>query len=173
MIYRLGEHSPAIDETAFVAADAAVIGRVRLARGTSVWFQAVLRGDIEPIEVGPESNVQDGSVLHTDLGFPLVIGRGVTVGHRVVLHGCRIEDHALIGINSAVLNGAVIGREALIGANALVTEGKVIPPRSLVIGSPARVVRTLTESEVADLHASAERYMANARRYLSELDSSR
>ena len=169
MIYRIGDASPSIAASAFVAADATVIGRVHLAESSSVWFQAVLRGDMEPIRIGEESNIQDGSVLHTDAGFPLVIGRGVTVGHRVVLHGCRIEDHALIGINSVILNGAVIGRESLIGANALVTEGKVIPERSLVIGSPARVVRSLTTTELAGLRHSAEHYVDNARRYLKEL----
>lgn len=169
MIYTLGKHTPRIAAGAFVAESAVLVGRVALAAAASVWFQAVLRGDNEPIEIGPESNVQDGSVLHTDPGYPLTIGRGVTIGHRAVLHGCRIEDYALIGINAVVLNGAVIGRESLIGANSLVPERKVIPERTLAFGSPVRIVRNLTDEEVAGLHRSAAHYVDNARRYLGDL----
>ncbi len=153
----------------FVAESAMVIGNVRLENNASVWFHAVLRGDNDLITVGENSNVQDLSVLHTDPGFPLSIGRNVTVGHKVMLHGCSIGDNSLIGINSVVLNGARIGRDCLIGANSLVTEGKQIPDGSLALGSPAKVVRQLTDAEKAGLLASAETYVRNFKRFKREL----
>lgn len=156
----------------FVAPGARVIGRVVLQDGASVWFNAVLRGDNEPIEVGEGSNVQDGCVLHTDPGRPLVIGRQVTVGHNAILHGCMIGDGSLIGMGAVVLNGARIGKGCLIGANALVTEDKEIPDYSLVMGQPGKVVRTLDAAAVARLLESAERYRWNARRYRAGLTNS-
>ncbi|MEQ8483349.1 MAG: gamma carbonic anhydrase family protein [Pseudomonadales bacterium] len=149
----------------WVADNALVIGSVLLENNASVWFNAVLRGDAELITVGENSNVQDGAVLHTDPGCPLVIGRNVTIGHKVMLHGCEIGDNSLIGINAVVLNRAKIGRNCLIGANALITEGKEIPDNSMVLGSPAKVVRQLTEQEVAGLALSARHYVENARRF--------
>jgi carbonic anhydrase/acetyltransferase-like protein (isoleucine patch superfamily) len=167
-IYQLGDEPdarPQLGAGAWVADSARVIGRVTLGAGASVWFGAVLRGDNERITIGARSNVQEGAVLHTDMGFPLTLGEGVTVGHQAMLHGCTVGDGALVGIQAVVLNGAVIGRQSLVGAGALVTEGKVFPERSLIIGSPARVVRTLSDDEVARLAGSAAHYVANAARY--------
>ncbi|MEX2468936.1 MAG: gamma carbonic anhydrase family protein, partial [Pseudohongiellaceae bacterium] len=144
-------------------------GLVRLENNASVWFNAVIRGDNELITIGENSNIQDGSVLHTDPGVPLTIGKNVTVGHKVMLHGCSIGDNSLIGINSVVLNGARIGRNCLIGANSLVTENKEIPDGSLVMGSPAKVVKTLSEEQQAALVRSAEVYVANFKRFKAEL----
>jgi carbonic anhydrase/acetyltransferase-like protein (isoleucine patch superfamily) len=153
----------------FVAANATVIGSVVLEDEASVWFSTVLRGDNDLITVGARSNVQDGSVLHTDAGIPLTIGAEVSIGHQVMLHGCSIGDGSLIGIKALILNYAVIGRECLIGANTLITEGKAIPDRSLVLGSPGKVVRTLSGEEVAQLRGIAAHYVENARRYLRDL----
>ncbi len=153
----------------WVAPSAVAIGRVELAEDASVWFNAVLRGDNEPIKIGARSNIQDGCVLHTDPGYPLTIGDDCTVGHMVVLHGCSIGNRSLIGIGSIVLNGAVIGEECLIGANTLVPEGKVIPPRSMVLGSPGRVVRELTPEDVEKFSAGAGRYVRNWKRYAAHL----
>lgn len=150
---------------AYVARNATVIGAVTLGHESSVWFNAVIRGDSDDIAIGARSNVQDGAVLHTDPGFPLELGENVTVGHQAMLHGCRIGDGTLVGINAVVLNGAVIGRECLIGANALVPEGKVIPDRSLVVGSPCRILRTLGDEDVAGLRRNADEYVARAHRY--------
>ena len=170
MLYKLGDASVEIaGDDWFVAETAAVIGRVRLENNASVWFGAVLRGDNELIVVGENANVQDLSVLHTDPGIPLTIGRNVTVGHKVMLHGCTIGDNSLIGINSVVLNGANIGSNCLIGANSLITEGKQIPDGSLVLGSPAKVIRQLTDEEKAMLLASAETYVRNFKRFKREL----
>lgn len=170
MIYTLGGRSPElVGDGHFVAANATVIGHVRLLPESSVWFNCVLRGDNEPIEVGRGSNVQDSCVLHTDPGFPLTIGAGVTVGHMVMLHGCTIGDNSLIGIGSTILNGASIGGNCLVGAHSLVTEGKSFPDRSLILGSPAKVVRELTEEEIAGMTVSARHYVANAARFRSEL----
>ena len=168
MIYKL-EKKPILDATAFVAPDAAVIGNVELKKKASVWFNAVLRGDNEPITIGEESNIQDLSVLHTDPGFPLTVGKGVTVGHKVMLHGCQIGDYSLVGINSVILNGAEIGKYCLIGACALVTEGKKIPDRSVVKGVPGKVVKTLSDEECKMLELSAQVYVANAARYRENL----
>jgi carbonic anhydrase/acetyltransferase-like protein (isoleucine patch superfamily) len=169
-IYRLGEEGPDLAPDAWVAPGADVIGRVRLAAQSSVWFGAVLRGDNEPIAIGARSNVQDGAVLHTDPGFPLAIAEGVTVGHQAMLHGCTIGAGSLIGVQAVVMNGAVVGRECLVGAGALVTEGKAFPDRSLIIGAPAKAVRTLSDDEVANLHRAADVYANKAVRYRAELN---
>lgn len=152
-------------DTVFVAPGAQVIGKVRLLPGASIWFNAVLRGDNEWIEVGPGTNVQDGCVFHTDPGYPLTIGANVTVGHGAVLHGCTVGDGCLIGMGSMALNGARIGTGCLIGANALVTEGKEIPDRSMVLGQPGKVVKTLTEEASAGLLRAAEVYLEKNRLY--------
>mgnify|MGYP001767627078 CR=1 FL=1 len=157
-IYELDGHQPSIPDSAFVSEEVTLIGLVTLGERTSVWPGAVLRADIEPIAVGDESNIQEGAVLHVDPGFPLGIGRGVTVGHQAMLHGCTIEDRVLIGIQAVVMNGAVIGRESLVGAGAIVTEGKVFPPRSLILGAPAKLVRELTDADAERLADSANTY---------------
>jgi len=149
----------------FVADGAVVLGSVLLKENASVWFNAVLRGDNELITVGAHANVQDGAVLHTDPGFPLLIGSYVTVGHKAMVHGCEIGDNSLIGINAVVLNGAKIGRNCLIGANALITEGKQIPDNSMVLGAPGKVVRELSAKEIQGLRRTAEGYAKNARRF--------
>jgi len=169
-VFRLAGCSPQVDPTAWIAPTATVIGDVRLAAGASVWWNAVLRGDNDPIVIGENTNIQDGSVLHTDEGVPLTLGRDITVGHMVMLHGCTVGDGSLIGIGSIVLNRAVIGRHCLIGANSLIPEGKVIPERSLVMGSPGKVVRELSDEEVARLLHGAAHYVDNARRYRKELE---
>ncbi len=170
-IYRLGEHTPQIDPQSWVAPNATLIGQVVLRRNASVWWNCTLRGDTDRLTVGENSNIQDNSVLHTDPGIPLVVGKNVTVGHRVILHGCTVGDNSLIGMGSTLLNGAVIGKNCLIGANTLIPEGKVIPDRSLVVGLPGRIVRELTDEEVANLQLSADRYVAQWRRYVRELGS--
>lgn len=169
MKYALAEHSVMADEDSWIAPNAAVIGKVRLDAGASVWFGAVLRGDNELIHLGPDSNVQDGCVLHTDMGWPLTLGKGVTVGHNAVLHGCTVDDYSLIGINAVILNGVKIGKYCIIGANALIPEGKEIPDGSLVVGSPGKVVRQLTEQQMRMLEASAAHYAENGRRYRKNL----
>jgi carbonic anhydrase/acetyltransferase-like protein (isoleucine patch superfamily) len=157
---------PIIDESAWVADTARVVGHVKLAAEVSVWFGTVIRGDqAEPIEVGARTNIQDGAVLHSDPGQALRIGTDVTVGHQAMLHGCTVGDGSLIGIGATVLNGAVIGRGCLVGAGALVTEGKVFPEHSLIIGSPAKVARTLTPEQVQGLLRSAGLYVARSRAY--------
>ena len=168
-IYHLAGRSPLLGRDVWVAPNATVIGDVRLGDGASVWWNAVLRGDNDTIAIGAGSNIQDGSVLHVDAGVPMNIGPRVTVGHLVMLHGCTVGEESLIGIKSVILNRAVIGRHCIIGANSLIPEGKVIPERSLVLGSPGKVVRELTDEEVARLRLAAEGYVANARRYRDEL----
>jgi carbonic anhydrase/acetyltransferase-like protein (isoleucine patch superfamily) len=170
-LYALDDVAPQLppDGEAWVAPGARVIGSVILRPGASVWFNAVLRGDNEPIEVGGGSNVQDGCVLHTDLGFPLTIGAGCTVGHMAILHGCTIADGSLIGMGAVVLNGARIGPQTLIGAGALVTEGKEIPGGVLAMGRPAKVARELTAAELEGLRRSAAGYAANAARFRGSL----
>lgn len=165
MIYELDGIGVRAAGDYWIADSASVIGNVLLQRDASVWFGAVVRGDNEPIAIGERSNVQDLSVLHTDPGFPLTIGRDCTIGHKVMLHGCTIGDNTLIGINAVILNGARIGRNCLIGAGALVTEGKEIPDGSLAVGSPAKVVRSLTPEQIADLTRAAARYVENWRRF--------
>ena len=168
-VFELADRKPRISPSAWIAPNATVIGDVRLAAGSSVWWNATLRGDNDPIEIGENSNIQDGSVLHTDEGVPMRIGRDVTVGHLVMLHGCTIGDGSLIGIGSIVLNRAVIGRYSIVGANTLIPEGKVFPDRVLIVGSPGKVVRELSDEEVARLQASAAHYVDNARRYREQL----
>ena len=170
-IYALDGLAPEIAGDVWVAPDANIIGKVRLLPGSSVWFCATLRGDNEMIELGEGSNVQENSVLHSDLGFPLTIGADCTIGHKAMLHGCTIGDGTLIGMGATVLNGAVIGKGCLIGANALITEGKVIPDGSLVMGSPGRVVRQLDDAAIAALLGSAAGYRANARRFATGLQA--
>ncbi len=169
MKYRLGDDRVEMAEDAWIADTATVIGKVRLEAGASVWFNAVLRGDNELILIGENSNVQDGAVMHTDPGAPLTLGKGVTVGHKAMLHGCTVGDDSLIGINAVVLNGAKVGRNCIIGANALIPEGKEIPDGSLVMGSPGKVVRQLTEQQQQAVIAGAAHYVHNARRYRRDL----
>lgn len=157
----------------FIADSAVLVGNIVLDEDVGIWFGAVLRGDNDPIRVGRGTNVQDNCVLHTDVGFPLSIGAGCTIGHRAMLHGCTIGDNSLVGMSATILNGAVIGRNCLIGAGALITEGKHIPDNSLVVGAPGKVVRELDADAIAGLRRSAEGYVANARRFaagLSRLD---
>ncbi len=168
-IYSLGNRQPVLGHEAWVAPNATVIGDVRLGDNASIWWNAVVRGDNDTITIGANSNIQDGSVLHVDAGVPLTIGTNVTVGHLVMLHGCTIGEESLIGIKSVILNKAVIGRHCIIGANSLIPEGKVIPERSLVMGSPGKVVRQLSDEEVARLLLAAQGYVENARRYRVEL----
>lgn len=169
MKYSLGEARVEMADDAWIAETATVIGKVRLEAGANVWFNAVLRGDNELILIGENSNVQDGAVMHTDPGSPLTLGKGVTVGHKAMLHGCTVGDNSLIGINSVILNGAKIGRNCIIGANALIAEGKEIPDGSLVMGSPGKVVRQLTEQQQQAIAASAAHYVHNAQRYRRDL----
>jgi len=168
-IYALGELTPQLDPQSWVAPNAVVIGQVILAKNASIWWHVTVRGDRDLITIGENSNVQDGSVLHTDAGVRLSIGRDVTIAHSVTLHGCTIEDGCLIGIGATVLNNAVIGKNSLVGAGTLVPPGKVFPARSLILGAPAKLVRELTDEEVARLPGSAGRYVKNAQRYKNEL----
>ncbi len=173
MIRALGDRKPVLEGSGhFIAGNATIVGSVRLRDEASVWFNCVLRGDNDWLEIGERSNIQDGCVLHTDPGIPLVIGDGVTVGHKAMLHGCTIGSNSLVGIGSTVLNGAKIGSNCIVGAHALVTEGKTIPDGSLVLGSPAKVVRELDAEEIAKIAMSAEVYVANARRFNDELATS-
>ena len=170
MLYALGNRTPELrGEHHFIAPGACIIGSVTLENNVSIWFNAVIRGDEEPIHIGANSNVQDGAVLHTDLGAPLSVGNDVTIGHKAVLHGCTIGDGSLIGINSVILNHVVIGKNCLIGANALITEGKVIPDYSLVVGSPGKVIRTLSDVEIAAMRANGAHYVENLQSYSTEL----
>jgi carbonic anhydrase/acetyltransferase-like protein (isoleucine patch superfamily) len=168
-IYELDGIAPRIADSAWVAESAEVMGNVTLAADTSIWFGATLRGDTETITVGQGSNIQDGSVLHADVGKPLVVGENVTVGHMVMLHGCTIGDGSLIGIGAVVLNGAQIGKNCVVGAGALVTEGKSFPEGSLIVGSPAKVARALTPEQLEGLKNSAQHYVDNARRFRATL----
>ncbi len=169
MIYALDGTAPEIDADAWVAPGTHVMGRVRLAAGSGIWFGAVLRGDNEWIEVGEATNIQENCVLHTDMGYPLTIGANCTIGHKAMLHGCTIGEGSLIGMGATILNGAKIGRGCLIGACALITEGKEIPDGSLVMGSPGKVVRQLDDEARARLLKSAEGYRANAARFRAGL----
>ena len=168
MIQGLGGDIPRIGDGAFVHEAAVVIGRVTLGARASVWPHAVIRGDVERVDVGADTNVQDGAVLHADPGMPCVVGDRVTIGHRATVHGCTVADECLIGIGATVLNGAVIGRQSIIGAHALVPEGMEVPEGVLVVGVPARVRRELTDEERAGLAAQAARYVANAARHAAE-----
>jgi len=168
-LYRLDDLVPQLAEGAWVADSAQVIGKVVLEEDASVWFSTIFRGDTEEIRIGRGSNIQDGSVIHADQGFPIRIGRNVTVGHHVMLHGCMVGDNSLIGIKAVVLNGAKIGKNCLVGAGSLVTEGKEFPDGSLIIGSPAKAVRQLTPEQIAGLERSARHYVENARRFKNGL----
>ncbi len=165
MIYDLEKNVPEISAASWVAPNAIIIGKVKLEKNSSIWFNAVLRGDIEKIAIGENSNIQDGSVLHTDPGCPLTVGKGVTVGHMVMLHGCEISDDTLIGIGSTILNKAKIGKNCIIGANTLVTENKTIPDNSLVLGSPGKVIRKVTDEEIKVIRENAKHYVKNSKRY--------
>ncbi len=168
-VYELDGVAPRVDPTAWIADSAEVMGNVHLGPDASVWFGCVLRGDTESMHIGEGSNIQDLSVLHADFGQPLRIGRHVTVGHKVMLHGCTIGDESLIGIGAVVLNGARIGKNCLVGAGALVTEGKQFPDGSMIVGAPARVVRQLTPEQIEGLRQSARHYIDNARRFRAGL----
>jgi carbonic anhydrase/acetyltransferase-like protein (isoleucine patch superfamily) len=156
---------PAVDPTAYIADNAVLVGRVRVDAGASIWFGAVMRGDTDDLVLGERSNLQDNAVVHADPGNPAIIGSGVSIGHGAVVHGCRVEDDCLIGMNATVLNGAVIGRESLVAAGAVVLEGTVVPPRSLVAGVPAKVRRELTDDEVAGIRRNADTYAERAQVY--------
>ena len=165
MIYNFNNISPKIDKDSWFAPNSVLIGDVTLKKDANVWFNATLRGDVEPITIGEGSNIQDGSVIHTDPGCPAIIGKNVTVVHLVMLHGCIIEDDCLIGIGSTILNKAKIGKNSIIGANALVTENKEIPERSLVIGSPGKIIRQVTDEEIKHIKENAEHYVSNYKKY--------
>lgn len=168
-IYKLGDIAPTIHESAFIADTAVVIGDVVLAENTSVWFNATLRGDNEPITIGASSNIQDNAVLHTDPGCPIMVASNTTIGHQAMLHGCTVGAGSLIGIQAVILNNAVIGRNSLVGAGALVTEGKTFPDNTLILGSPARAVRELSDEEIARMHANTLHYTLRRAIYKRQL----
>ena len=174
MVMNFEEYTPKIGKNCFIAPSADVIGRVELGEESAVWFGAVIRGDVHRIKIGDRTNVQDLSMIHVthykkeDMsdGYPTIIGNDVTIGHRVMLHGCTIEDACLIGMSATILDGAVIGKESIVGAGALVTQNKKFPPRSLILGSPAKVARELLQEEIDELYASASRYVDFKNKYL-------
>lgn len=168
-IYQYGEHRPELHDDVYVAETADVIGQVTLKRGASVWYQAVLRGDTDHLEVGEESNIQDGAVLHADPGFPLRVGKGVTVGHQAMLHGCIVGDNSLIGIQAVILNGAVIGENCLVAAGAVVKENASFPDNSLIVGAPAKVVRELSQEAIQGLKKNAANYVERGRLHARDL----
>jgi carbonic anhydrase/acetyltransferase-like protein (isoleucine patch superfamily) len=170
-LYALGDKSPTLPEADrfWIAPDAHVIGNVIVGEDVGIWFGAVLRGDNESITLGAGTNVQEGTMIHTDMGFPATIGKGCTIGHHAIIHGCTIGDNSLIGMGATVLNGAKIGNNCLVGANALVTEGKEFPDNSLIVGSPARVMRTLDDKAIESLRKSASNYIANWQRFARDL----
>ena len=168
-IYTLGNKAPQISSSAWVAPDANVIGNVELKEKVSVWFGVTLRGDNELIHIGAGSNIQENTVMHTDLGFPLRIGTNCTIGHKVMLHGCEVGDNSLIGMGAIVLNGAKIGSNCLIGAGALITENKTIPDGTLVVGAPGKIIRSLSGEEIMSLEQSALNYQQNAARFMADL----
>lgn len=168
-IFQLDENAPQLSEGAWVAESAEVIGKVELHKNASIWPKVVIRGDNDLIQIGEGSNVQDASVLHTDPGYPLLIGKNVTIGHKVMLHGCQIGDGSLIGIGAVILNGAKIGKNCLVGAGALVTEGKEFPDGSMIIGSPAKVRKSLSHEQIAGIEDISKRYVRNAQRYIQSL----
>jgi carbonic anhydrase/acetyltransferase-like protein (isoleucine patch superfamily) len=170
-LYALGEKHPSLPEAGryWIAPGAHVIGDVRLANEVGIWFNAVLRGDNDPITIGQGTNIQDGVMIHTDLGFPATIGDGCTIGHHAIIHGCTIGNNSLVGMGATILNGAIIGNNCLVGANALVSEGKVFPDNSLIVGAPARVIRSLDEDAVDRLRMSAKNYVLNWQRFLRDL----
>lgn len=168
-LYALDDHAPDVSDPVFIAPGAHVVGDVVLGPDVGVWFAAVIRGDVAPIRIGARTNIQDGAVLHADPDFPLEIGEGCTIGHRAIVHGCTVGENTLIGMGATVLNGARIGANCLVGAGALVTEGKEFPDGSLIVGAPAKVVRSLDAAAIEGLRQSAERYAANARRFAAGL----
>ena len=168
-VYALGDDQPEIGEGVFIAPNAQVIGRVRLGAGASVWFGAVIRGDNEWVTIGEATNIQDNSVLHSDMGSPLTIGAGCTIGHAAIVHGCTVEENVLIGMGATILNGARIGKNSIVGANALVTEGKTFDENSLVVGAPAKAVRKLDEAAEEKLRESARHYRRNGQRFANGL----
>ena len=168
-IYQLGDHAPEIDSFAYIAESASVIGKVKIESNASIWFGVTIRGDNELISVGQNSNVQEGCVLHTDPGFLLTIGNNVTIGHQAMLHGCTIGEGSLIGIQAIILNGAKIGKNCLVGAGALVTEGKEFPDNSLIIGSPAKAVRILSDEDVARMHGNTDNYVKRGQLFKTQL----
>jgi len=169
MLYQLGERRVVAAGSYYVAPNAAVIGNVRLGNDASVWFSAVVRGDDEPIIIGDNSNVQDCAVVHTDPGFPCVLGNNVTIGHKAAVHGCEIGDNTTVGINAVVLSGAKVGRNCLIGSNALVGEGKEIPDNSLVLGTPGRIIAKVTPERLESLQRNYQHYVENGRRFTTDL----
>ena len=169
MIYTLGDRIPRIDDSAYVADNATIIGSVEIGPEASIWFGTILRGDNDVIRIGARSNVQDATVIHVDPGIPTTIGDDVTIGHSTMIHGCTIGDGSLIGIGSIILDFANIGRYSLVGANSLITEGKEFPDRVLILGSPAKVIRELTDQEVSQLQVNADHYVKKSRNYRSKL----
>ena len=165
MILELAKVKPQINKDSWVAQNATLIGKVIIKKEANIWFNVVLRGDIEPIIIGERSNVQDGSVFHTDPGCPLTLGKNVTIGHMVMLHGCTIDDETLIGIGSTILNKTKVGKNCIIGANTLIAENKVIPDRSLVVGSPGKIIRQVTDEEIENIKENANDYVANFKKY--------
>ncbi|MFC0351053.1 gamma carbonic anhydrase family protein [Undibacterium danionis] len=168
-IYQLGDIAPDIDPSAYITDSAQIIGKVKIDALASVWFGSVIRGDNELIHIGENSNLQESCVLHTDPGFPLTISKNVTVGHQAMLHGCSVGEGSLIGIQAVILNGAKIGKNCLVGAGALVTEGKEFPDNSLIVGSPAKVVRTLSDEAIAQMQANTRNYVRRAQEYKTQL----
>lgn len=168
-IYQLGEHVPDIAPSAYITDSATVVGRVTIKANSSIWFQVTVRGDNEDITIGENCNLQEGAVLHADPGFPLTLADNVSVGHQAMIHGCSIGEGSLIGIQAVILNGAKIGKNCLVGAGALVTEGKEFPDNSLILGTPAKVVRTLSESDIANLHRIADSYVTRSREFKNTL----
>ena len=168
-IYQLGEHAPQVAPSAYITETANVIGKARIEANVSVWFDVTIRGDNELITIGENSNVQEGCILHTDPGYPLTIGKNVTVGHQAMLHGCTIGEGSLVGIQAVILNGAKIGRNCLVGAGALITEGKEFPDNSLIIGSPAKAVRTLSEEDITRIQGNTANYVKRGQLFKREL----
>jgi carbonic anhydrase/acetyltransferase-like protein (isoleucine patch superfamily) len=168
-VYTLDDVTPQIADDCWIAPDAVLIGKVRLLKGASIWFGAVLRGDNDWITIGPDSNVQDHSIIHADPGQPVTIGRGVTIGHRVIVHSAAVGDHSLIGMGAILLNRACIGSHSLVGAGALVTEGKMFEDGKMILGAPAKAMRDLAPEQIAGIESSAATYVANARRYAAGL----
>jgi carbonic anhydrase/acetyltransferase-like protein (isoleucine patch superfamily) len=169
-VYKLGTKIPRIPSSAYVAAEATVIGEVVLGEGANVWPGAVLRGDNEPIVIGANTNIQEGAVLHADPGTPLTVGANVSIGHQAMLHGCTVGDGSLVGIQAVVMNNAVIGKDSLVGAGAIVAEGKTFPDRALILGAPARMLRELTDEDIAAMHANAADYVKRQAMYKAELE---
>lgn len=168
-LYAIGDKRPSLGAQVWIAPNASVIGDVRLADGANIWWNAVLRGDNDCITIGANTNIQDGTVIHTDTGVPVSLGNNVTVGHMAMLHGCTVEDHVLVGIKSVILNRAKIGAYSIVGANTLIPEGKTYPERVLILGSPGKVVRELSDDDIHMLEGLAQRYVAHARHFATAL----